>query len=309
MEKTVPDAAAFDRAPGARYECDAMRLRSLLARIPFGPFRHPPPVVGVVRLAGIIGGAGPIRGGLTLPVLARILERAFTLDGVEAVALAINSPGGSPVQSALIHRRIRALAAEHGVRVFAFAEDVAASGGYWLALAGDEIYADESSIIGSIGVISSSFGFAQAIERLGVERRVHAAGDKKAMLDPFRPEDPDDVARLEEIQADIHQAFKQLVRERRGERLGVADDEVFSGAFWSGRRALALGLIDGIGDLRAVMRARYGDDVKLKPVGDERRWLWRRFARSGEAPAASADWAAGVLWALEARAWWARYGL
>ena len=284
-----------------------MKVRSLLAKVPFGPFRHPPPVVGVVRLAGIIGGLGPVRRGLSLAGLARTLERAFSLDGCEAVALAVNSPGGSPVQSALIHQRIRALAAEKGVRVFAFAEDVAASGGYWLALAGDEIYADESSIIGSIGVISSSFGFAEAIERLGVERRLHTAGDKKAMLDPFRPEDPDEVARLKDIQGDIHEAFKRLVRERRGGRLADDEDELFSGAFWTGRKAQELGLIDGVGDLRSVMRARYGDRVKLKLVGDERAWLWRRLARGGDAMAA--DWADGLVWALESRAWWARYGL
>ena len=286
-----------------------MKVRSLLARIPFGPFRHPPPVVGVVRLGGVIGGIGTMRRGLTLSAIAPALERAFTLDGVEAVALSINSPGGSPAQSALIHQRIRALAAENAVPVFAFAEDVAASGGYWLALAADEIFADEASIIGSIGVISSSFGFVAALERLGVERRVHTAGAKKGMLDPFRPEDPDEVARLEAIQGEIHEAFKRLVRQRRGDRLAGDEDELFSGAFWTGRRAGELGLIDGIGDVRSVMRARYGDRVKLKVVGDERGWLWRRLGRGAEAPASPAEWATGFVWALEARAWWSRYGL
>ncbi len=284
-----------------------MKIRRFLAKLPIGPLRRLPPVVGVVRLGGVIGGIGPLRRGLTLTTVERALERAFNLDGVEAVALAVNSPGGSPVQSALIHRRVRALAAETGVRVFAFAEDVAASGGYWLALAGDEIYADESSIIGSIGVISSGFGFDQAIERLGIERRLHTAGDKKAMLDPFRPEDPDDISRLEDIQGDVHQSFKQAVRERRGAKLAADDEEtVFSGAFWAGRRAVELGLIDGVGDLRSVMRARYGDDVKLKPVGDERAWFRRRFRLAGPAPA---DWASDLLWAIETRAWWSRYGL
>jgi signal peptide peptidase SppA len=286
-----------------------MKLRSIPANISFWPFRQLAPVVGVVRLGGIIGGIGPVRRGLTLAGIARALERAFSLGGLEAVALAINSPGGSPVQAALIHRRIRALAAEKDVKVFAFAEDVAASGGYWLALAADEIYAEESSIVGSIGVISTGFGFAQAVERLGIERRVHATGPKKAMLDPFRPEDPDDVARLKEIQGDIHESFMRIVRERRGDRLGRDDDELFSGAFWTGRRAHELGLIDGIGDLRSVLRARYGDRVKLKLVGDDRRWWWRRLGRSSGTPGSPVEWADGVLWALEARSLWSRYGL
>ena len=286
-----------------------MRLRSVYANVRVWPFRQLPPVVGIVRLGGVIGGIGPVRRGLTLAGIARALERAFSLGGLEAVALAINSPGGSPVQAALIHRRIRALADEKGVKVFAFAEDVAASGGYWLALAADEIYADEASVVGSIGVISAGFGFARAAERLGIERRLHMAGDKKAMLDPFRPEDPDDVARLKELQGDIHESFKRLVRERRGAKLAEAEDELFSGAFWTGRRAQELGLIDGIGDLRAVMRARYGDRVKLKLVGDERRWLWRRLGRSEEAPGAAGEWATGLLSAIEARSLWSRYGL
>ncbi len=286
-----------------------MRLLSLPATIPFWPFRRRPPVVGVVRLGGIIGGFGPLRRGLALAGVARALERAFSLGGLEAVALAINSPGGSAVQAALIHRRIRALATENEVKVFAFAEDVAASGGYWLALAADEIFAEESSIVGSIGVISAGFGFARAAERLGIERRLHTAGDKKAMLDPFRPEDPDDIARLTAIQGDIHESFKRVVRERREGRLADDDDELFSGAFWTGRRALELGLIDGIGDLRTVMRERYGEHVKLKPVGEERRWPWRRLGQSGDAPDGPGEWAAGVLGAIEARSLWSRYGL
>ena len=286
-----------------------MGLLSLPARILLGPFRRRPPVVGVVRFGGIIGGFGPLRRGLTLAGVARALDRAFSLSGVEAVALAINSPGGSAVQAALIHRRVRALADENEVKVFAFAEDVAASGGYWLALAADEIFAEESSIIGSIGVISASFGFTQAAERLGIERRLHTAGDKKAMLDPFRPEDPDDVARLAEIQNDIHESFKRIVRERREGRLADDDDELFSGAFWTGRRAQELGLIDGIGDLRSVMRERYGERVKLKVVGDERRWPWRRLGPGGDSPGMPGEWAAGVLGALEARSLWSRFGL
>ena len=166
-----------------------------------------------------------------------------------------------------------------------------------------------ASIVGSIGVISAGFGFARAAERLGIERRLHTAGDKKAMLDPFLPEDPDDIARLTAIQGDIHESFKRVVRERREGRLADDDNELFSGAFWTGRRALELGLIDGIGDLRTVMRERYGEHVKLKPIGDERRWPWRRLGQSGGAPDGPGEWAAGVLGAIEARSLWSRYGL
>jgi signal peptide peptidase SppA len=287
-----------------------MKLRSLLARLPIERFRNPPPLVAVVTLGGVIGGVGPLRRGLTLAGLGRMLERAFTLDGVDAVALAINSPGGSAVQSALIHKRIRALADEHGVPVVAFVEDVAASGGYWLALAADEIHADDSSIVGSIGVVASGFGLDKAIERFGIERRLYTAGERKAMLDPFRPEDPADVAHLTELQGDIHEAFKDLVRERRGARLKGDEETLFSGAFWTGRRALEHGLIDGIGELRGIMRARFGEAVRFKMVGEPRRWWRPRLGRLASAEAsASADWATGVLGAIEDRLWWSRYGL
>jgi len=263
------------------------------------------PVVAVVRLSGVIGPLGPWRGGLSLAGLAATLDRAFGLGGLKGVALAINSPGGSPVQSALIAKRIRALAAEKKLPVFAFAEDVAASGGYWLATAGDEIYADDSSIVGSIGVISAGFGFPELLQRLGVERRVHAAGARKSMLDPFRPENPDDVARLEALQREIHDSFKAQVRARRGARLKADDETLFSGEFWTGRRALELGLIDGLGDLRSVMRARFGAKVRLRPVGVQRGWLMRRLGRS----TAADDWVHDVLGAVEERALWARFGL
>ena len=242
--------------------------------LPF--FGRGAPTVAVIRLSGVIGSFGPWPGGLSLSGLARTLERAFAMRGLSAVALAINSPGGSPVQSSLIAKRIRALAAEKKLPVFAFAEDVAASGGYWLACAADEIHADESSIVGSIGVISASFGFQDLLQRVGVERRVHTAGARKSMLDPFRPENPEDVARLEAIQRDIHAQFMVHVRERRGVRLKGDDEMLFSGEFWTAPRALELGLIDGIGDLRGVMRARYGDKVRLRVVGERGSWLRRR---------------------------------
>jgi signal peptide peptidase SppA len=263
------------------------------------------PVVAVVRLAGVIGSFGPWRGGLSLAGLAPALERAFAIRGAKAVALAINSPGGSPVQSSLIARRIRALAMEKKLPVLAFAEDVAASGGYWLATAGDEIYADQSSIVGSIGVISAGFGFQEMLQRVGVERRVHTAGSRKSMLDPFRPERPEDVARLEALQREIHDSFKSQVRERRGGRLKGDEETLFSGEFWSGRRALELGLIDGIGDMRTVLRDRFGDKVRFRLVGAQRGWLMRRL-RSSSMPE---DWARDLIGAVEERALWARFGL
>ena len=268
------------------------------------------PLVSVLRLAGIVGRVGALRGGsVTLANMERAIDRAFAPRRLAAVALAVNSPGGSPVQSALIARRIRARADERGVPVLAFAEDVAASGGYWLACAGDEIYADENSIVGSIGVIASGFGFVEAIARHGVERRVHTAGARKGMLDPFRPEDPGEVERLLAVQRDMHESFIAHVRARRGRRLKGADEELFSGEFWSGRQAIALGLIDGLGDLRGVLRDRFGERVRIRPVAP-RRGLRRRI---GLGPAGGGIDAgalgAELLAALDEWAMWKRYGL
>lgn len=266
---------------------------------------NPPPLVTVIRLSGAIGRVGPMRAGLTLEAMAPAIERAFAPKRLGAVALAVNSPGGAPVQAALIARRIRQRAEERKVPVFAFAEDVAASGGYWLALAADEVYADEGSIIGSIGVITAGFGFQGLLERLGVERRVHARGERKAMLDPFRPEDPKDVERLEAIQADLHETFKRFVRERRGDKLKADEADIFNGDIWTGRAAAEIGLIDGIGDMRSVMRQRFGEKVRLRVVAAERRWLRRKLGLTQ----ASAAWPEEALAALEERALWARYGL
>src|SRR5206468_5812747 len=204
------------------------------------------------------------------------LERAFAARRLSAVALSINSPGGSPVQSALLYKRIRQLAEEKKVPVFAFAEDVAASGGYWLALAGDEVYAEEASLLGSIGVVTSSFGLYRLIDRLGIERRLHTAGERKSLLDPFLPEDPDDVARLSALQQDIHDSFKAQVRRGREGKIDPADESLFSGEVLTGRMALSRGLIDGIGDLRSVMREKFGDNVRLVPVPHQRRRWWLR---------------------------------
>lgn len=273
------------------------------------PWSSSVPRVNVVRLAGAIGGFGPMRRGLTLAGVEPVLERAFGAGRPVAVALVVNSPGGSPVQSALIAGRIRVLADEKKVPVVAFAEDVAASGGYWLATAADEIYADASSIVGSIGVISAGFGFQDALERLGVERRLHVTGPRKGMLDPFRPESDSDIARLRELQDDIFASFKAHVRARRGTRLKAEDSVLFDGGVWTGREALALGLIDGLGDPRTVMRARFGDKVRLRGVGGRPSRLRRLLPWAGSAEDRAAAWTLGTLAAAEEWALWRRFGL
>src|SRR6516162_9940384 len=266
-----------------------------------------PPVVSVLRFEGVIM-SRQRRGGVSLASHAAAIERAFRASGLVAVAIVVNSPGGSPVQSALLYRRIRQLADEKRVPVIAFAEDVAASGGYWLALAGDEIFSEETSLLGSIGVISAGFGFYQLIERLGIERRLHTAGERKSLLDPFLPEDSSDVERLAALQQDIHQSFKDHVRARRAGKINDVGETLFTGDVLTGRMALSLGLIDGIGELRAVMRARYGDKVRLRPISAERRrWPFLSrlpFIRPEPVSLIDelADW-------IEARLLWARFGL
>jgi serine protease SohB len=271
------------------------------------------PVVPVVRLAGIIGFSTPLKPGLTLTSVARALERAFNMRTAKAVALLINSPGGSPVQSHLVYRRIRQLAAESGRPVIAFAEDVAASGGYMIACAADEIFCDPSSIVGSIGVVGGSFGFPKLMDKLGVERRLYTSGEHKAMLDPFLPENPQDVERLKALQRDIHEEFIELVKRSRGARLKGPEKTLFSGEYWTGGKAIELGLADGIGDLRATLRARFGDDVITPLVAPARGWFGR--VQPSVAPSditglpRAADFAEEIISALEARALWARYGL
>jgi len=276
-------------------------------RIPFLSRR--PPIVPVVRLNGVIAAGGRGRGAINLPAMAKVLERAFSVRGAKAVVLDINSPGGSPVQSALIHDRIRALAEEKKLPVIGFAQDVAASGGYWLACAADEIFANENSIIGSVGVISSSFGLQGLLDRIGVERRVHASGDRKGFLDPFLPEKGEDVARLKSLQAEIHESFRELVRERRKGRLKAPEEDLFSGEFWTGRKAVDLGLIDGLGDVRSVLRKRYGKKVRMRIFGVEQGWLRRRLGIGFNKSGMGGPWVDDLLDHLEARAIWARYGL
>ena len=228
------------------------------------PFRKKAPQVGVIKLTGVIGASGSFRKGLNLQSIETFLQDAFSNTRITAVALIINSPGGSPVQSDLIQKRIRDLSVEFKKPVFVFCEDVAASGGYWIALAGDEIYANASSIIGSIGVVSAGFGFKEAISKLGVERRIYSTGPNKGMLDPFVDEDPKHIERLKLLQEEIFTLFREWVLSRRGEKLNGTHEELFSGAFWTGIQAKELGLIDGLGDLREIMRNKFGDKVLFK---------------------------------------------
>lgn len=283
------------------------RFVSALFRWP--PFGEPRPVVAVVPLSGIIASGGGMRPTLNLTQLAGVLESAFSLGNAKAVVLAINSPGGSPVQSMLIHKRIIALSEEKGLPVIAFTEDVAASGGYILALAADEIIAEEASIVGSIGVVSASFGFPGLMEKLGVERRLHTSGERKSMLDPFLPEHDEDIARLKDIQAKVHEQFKALVRARRGDRLTENEVALFSGEFWLGPDAKALGLVDGLGDLRSTLRARFGKRVKLKVVQRPRRLFSLPGVGRGSMRETTPGLAREIIAAVEERALWGRFGL
>ena len=271
-------------------------------------------VVPVVRLSGVIGAVTPLRPGMTLATLARVLERAFSMRNAKAVALVINSPGGSPVQSRQIYLRIKQLAAEKKLPVLVFVEDVAASGGYMIACAGDEIICDPSSILGSIGVVGGSFGFQEAIRRLGIERRLYTAGAHKAMLDPFLPENPDDVAKLKALQREIHQIFIALVKESRGARLKGNDDTLFTGEYWAGESSIALGLADSIGDLRSTLRARYGEKVLTpviaQPSGLLSGLLGRKSPGAGQLSAmeSMAGLPDDLISAVESRAIWAKFG-
>lgn len=268
------------------------------------------PVVPVVRLSGVIASGGLLGSrGLAIENVAPLLKRAFDTRGAKAVALAINSPGGSPAQSALIGQRIRLLAAEKNMKVIAFVEDVAASGGYWLACAADEIIVDPSSIVGSIGVISAGFGFQDLIARIGVERRMHTSGERKSMLDPFGPEKPEDVERLHRLQAEIHDGFKDWVRERRAGKLKADEAILFSGEFWTGKRGLELGLADGTGELRAILQTRYGAKVHLPVIAPRRRLLSRFGLGTSIGGTDVASIGPATLAAIEERLHWQRFGL
>jgi signal peptide peptidase SppA len=289
-------------------------MKWLMALVP-ARLRRGTAVVPVVRLSGVIGAVTPLRPGMSLSGVARTLERAFAVKNAKAVALMINSPGGSPVQSRQIYLRIRQLATEKKLPVLVFVEDVAASGGYMIACAGDEIFCDPSSILGSIGVVGGSFGFQELIQKIGVERRLYTAGAHKAMLDPFLPENPDDVARVKALQREIHTVFIELVKQSRGERLKGTEEVLFTGEYWAGERSIALGLADAIGDLRSTLRARYGDKVQTPVIapatGMLSGLLGRRSAGAGTLD--QLDGIAGLpdelISALETRAIWAKFGL
>ncbi|WP_022721519.1 S49 family peptidase [Rhodopseudomonas sp. B29] len=289
---------------------DASGVLGRLAALLPERFRSGGAVVPVVRLSGTIGAVTPLRPGLTLAGVAKLLDRAFATKGAKAVALAINSPGGSPVQSRLIYLRIRALAAEKKLPVYAFVEDVAASGGYMIACAADEIYCDPSSIVGSIGVVGGTFGFTELIKKIGVERRLYTAGEHKAQLDPFLPEDPEDVARIKALQREIHALFISLVKDSRGTKLKGEESKLFSGEYWAGATSVALGLSDAIGDLRSVLRAKFGDKVRT-PVIAPPSGLLANFRKSAGGAAALGDMAGlpeALISALEERAIWSKYG-
>jgi serine protease SohB len=286
------------------------RLKELLASAVPRRWRAGAAVVPVVRLSGVIGFSTPLRPGLTLAGVARVLDKAFGMRGAKAVALVINSPGGSAVQSHLIYARIRELAAEKKLPVIAFVEDVAASGGYMIACAADEIVCDPSSIVGSIGVVGSTFGFDQAIKKLGIERRIYTAGEHKVMLDPFKPEDPEDVARIQAIQHEIHRNFIGLVKSSRGARLTGPEKTLFSGEYWTASTAQGLGLVDRLGDTRSLLRERFGKKVSTPIIVGSRGWFGRAapsvmwpqmFDRAG--------FADEIVSTLETRAMWARFGL
>lgn len=289
------------------------RVKTALTKLIPRRWRRGTAVVPVVRLSGVIGAVTPLRPGMTLAGVARTLERAFAVANAKAVALVVNSPGGSPVQSRQIYLRIRQLSREKEIPVLVFVEDVAASGGYMIACAGDEIFCDPSSILGSIGVVGGGFGFTELIRKIGVERRLYTAGEHKATLDPFLPENPEDVARLKTIQREIHATFIELVKASRGGRLKAADELLFTGEYWAGERSVALGLADAIGDLRSTLRARFGDKVSTPLIAPSTGLLSGLLGRkAGAGTLTSLGGMAGMpdelISALETRAIWARFG-
>ncbi len=288
-------------------------MAGLLKRLVPKRFRNDGLVIPVVRLHGaIMSGGGRFKQQLNLANVAPALEKAFSKKESPAVVLSINSPGGSPVQSRMIFDRIRALAEEKNKRVLVFVEDVAASGGYMIALAGDEIFADATSIVGSIGVVSGGFGFPELLKKIGVERRVYTAGENKVILDPFQPEKESDIDYLKSLQVEIHEIFIDMVKSRRGSAL-ADDPDLFSGLFWTGRRGLQLGLVDSLGDMREEIKKRYGRDAKLELVSGSRDFFGRKLPGVGASGAGMEQMAAaavsGLADTLEEKALWSRYGL
>src|SRR6201990_448688 len=298
---------------GARSE-SPWSMDRLMQLVP-ARWRRGAAIVPVVRLSGVIGAVTPLRPGMTLGGVAKMLERAFATKNAKAVALVIHSPGGSPVQSRQIYLRIRQLAAEKQLPVLVFVEDVAASGGYMIACAGDEIFCDPSSILGSIGVVGGSFGFQELIRKIGVERRLYTAGAHKARLDPSLPENPDDVARVKALQREIHAIFIALVKGSRGGRLKGGDDVLFTGEDWAGETSVSLGLADAVGDLRSTLRTRYGDKGPAPPIAPAGGLLSGLLGRrsAGAGTLAALEGVQGLpddlISALETRAIWAKFGI
>ncbi len=259
-------------------------------------------IVPYIRLSGVIGNVGKFKQGIDFNGQQEIIKKAFSIKKTEAVAISINSPGGSPVQSHLIYRYIRELAKKNKKKVIVFAEDVAASGGYLIACSGDEIYANSSSIIGSIGVIYSSFGFKDLIKKIGVQRRIYTAGKNKSTLDPFVDEKQEDIDRLKKIQLELHQDFIDVVEESRGNKLKKEENiELFTGEFWSGRKAKELGLVDNLGNADQVLKEKFGDDVVIKKFEKSKGWLAKKLS-------SSEDQADKLVSILEERSIWQRYG-
>jgi serine protease SohB len=283
-------------------------LRALKRLIP-KKFRKQKTVIPLVRLQGVIqAGGSQFRPALNIANVEDLLEKAFDMKKAPAVAISINSPGGSPVQSRAIFNRIRELAVEKEKKVLVFVEDVAASGGYLIALAGDEIIADPTSIVGSIGVISGGFGFPELLKKIGVERRVYTSGENKSVLDPFQPEKQSDIDHLKSLQQDVHQVFIGMVKDRRGGKLSDNPD-LFSGLFWSGEKGLELGLVDGIGDMMVELKKRYGDKVEIEKIESSRGFLGRFISSEKSGMGIGAGLANGLVETAEERAWWSRYGL
>ena len=267
-------------------------------------------IIGIIKLSGIISTESRLgsRGGLNLNDLSDSITKAFSFKNMKAIALLVNSPGGSPVQSALIANRIRDLAKEKEIPVYCFIEDLAASGGYWLSCAGDKIYAMESSIIGSIGVITAGFGAVEAIKKIGIERRVYSQGKNKGLLDPFLPEKKDDIKQILTIQKDLHSQFIAWVKKRRGKRLKANDEVLFNAGVWSGSKAKELGLIDGIGDYYNVMKNIFGDDIKFKDFSKKTSWFKQKFLSNGSA--LNSDYLIeSLIKNIEERIIWSKYGL
>lgn len=285
------------------------RLRRYMEAIPFiGDWLEPKDKIAVLRMAGVIADSSMMRrAGINYHKFREAIADAFDVPRVKAVALIINSPGGAPAQCSIISAAIRRHAEQKNIPVYVFVEDVAASGGYWLACAGDEIYAQETSVVGSIGVISSGFGFDELIEKHDVKRRIYTSGRDKSFMDPFKPEKADDVARLKALQEEMHGAFKAWVHTRRGDKLNAPDSELMEGAFWTGQGALARGLIDGIGDIGGVIREKFGEDVKFVDVSPEKKGLLSSLIpQLGDG--ASFD-AGAIIDAAEEKSAWNRFGL